>query len=126
MLAFNLGVFFRNLSGAEVEFTAHNADCDVVFVGRVRDIREELGLGSTLQVTLSREPLQCRIEIEDSDGEEDESPGASPEPAIEVILEREAGERAEQLFRGRFTFEAITLKPYVPHPPPEAPDAGTP
>ncbi len=120
MLAFNLGVFFRNLSGADVDFTAKNAQCALQFVGNVQDFRQEHDTASHLSVALRSGELVCRIAIE-----EEEAVEAPEEAKVEVRLAQvlDGGER--ELLHATFRFEDISLKPHVIEPPPDAP-AGEP
>jgi hypothetical protein len=124
MLAFNLGVFFRNLAGADVEFTARNAAGEVHFVGNVQDLREETDIRRRLQVTLRRDALRCEIQIEESEDEAHAGPDGEPE--VEVRLEQESGAQTVPLFHGRFRFEDISLNPHAREPAPEgtAPQVG--
>ncbi|MBI4083119.1 MAG: hypothetical protein HY423_10970 [Candidatus Lambdaproteobacteria bacterium] len=119
MLAFNLGVFFRNLRGAEVSFSARNPACEMHFVGGVEHLREHTDLNRRLSVSLSRGELICHIAFEDR--EEEDAP-ESTEVDVQVI-QRGAG-REVTLLQTRFLFEEITLKPWSPGdetPPPDEP-----
>ncbi|MCH7477726.1 MAG: hypothetical protein IIA14_06460, partial [SAR324 cluster bacterium] len=44
MLAFNLGVFFRNLQGADVTFAAQSEKCQFNFSGGVEKLQEQKDL----------------------------------------------------------------------------------
>jgi hypothetical protein len=111
VLAFNLAVFFRNLAGAEVEFTAKNPRCAFQFIGSVEEFRQEQDVGTRLSVTLRGSELVCRISIE-----EEEAPDAPEEAKVEVrlALALEKGER--EVFHTAFRFEEISLKPHAPDP----------
>ncbi len=115
MLAFNLGIFFRNLKDAEVDFSARNAACQVQFTGQVRTLSDQVDLTRHLAVTLSRGDLLCCIafeEQEDEEGKEQEE-----EALVEVrLIERRAGTE-HLLVQTQFRFEEISLKPHVPEGP---------
>lgn len=125
MLAFNLGVFFRNLAGAEVEFTAKNPQCDLRFIGTVQDFRRDQDVSTRLSVALRSGPLTCAIGIE-----EDEALDAPEAAKVDVVLLQQADGGERELLRASFRFEHITLKPYLPpaatspepqgEPPPKA------
>ena len=106
MLAFNLGVFFRNLKGEEVSLYARNEHCDVRFSGGVEELVEHTDLSHHLAVTLTSAELSCRIVFEEAEGEE--TPEHS-EVDIELILKKEGNDFV--LLRTAFRFEEITLKP---------------
>ena len=114
MLAFNLGVFFRNLSGAEVDFAAKNPRCALQFVGSVQDLRQERDTATRLYVALRGGGLICRIAIE-----EDEAVEAPEEAKVEVRLAQQAPGGEREVLRATFRFEDISLKPHAPEPPPE-------
>lgn len=116
MLAFNLGVFFRNLSGAEVEFSAKNAQCELHFVGSVRDFRQEHDTASHLSVALRSGELVCHVAIE-----EEEAVEAPEEAKVDVRLAQVLGDGERELLHASFRFEDISLKPHVIEPAPEAP-----
>lgn len=122
MLAFNLGVFFRNLSGAEVEFTAKNPQCDFRFVGAVGEFHQEHDVSTHLSVALRCADLTCTIDIE-----EEEAVEAPEEAKVEVHLVQHAAEGDRELVHTAFRFEDISLKPHVPggdaeaEPEPEPP-----
>jgi hypothetical protein len=75
-------------------------------------------------VTLRRDALRCEIQIEESEDEAHAGPDGEPE--VEVRLEQDSGAERVPLYRGRFRFEDITLKPDAREPAPEgtAPPAG--
>jgi hypothetical protein len=115
VLAFNLGVFFRNLSGAEVDFTAANAQCEFQFVGFVQDLQQHRDVGTRLSVALRQQHLTCSIEIEEEETIE------APEDAkidVRLVLRREEGDR--ELLHATFRFEEISLKPHAQAVPAEA------
>lgn len=106
MLAFNLGVFFRNLKGEEVYLAARNENCELRFSGGVETLEERTDLSHHLTVTLASNDLACRIAFEEA--EEEETPEHTE---VEVELMRRAEGRESLLFRTTFRFEEITLKP---------------
>ena len=107
MLAFNLGVFFRNLKGEEVVFSANTPQCEVNFTGGVTDLREETDLTRHLSVTLSKNDLSLTISFEESEEEEEE-----PEDTeVEVVMLQAGDEGDIQLLRTTFRFGNISLKP---------------
>ncbi len=106
MLAFNLGVFFRNLKGEEVSLAAQNEHCEFTFVGGVADLVEHTDLSHHLAVTLTRQNLSCRIAFED-DQDEEQAENAE----VEIQLVQKDPEREIILLRTTFLFEQITLKP---------------
>ena len=118
MLAFNLGVFFRNLKGEEVALYARNDHCEVRFSGGVEDLAEHTDLSHHLTVTLSSGDLSCRIAFEEA--EEEETPEHT-EVEVELIQKNEAREIV--LLRTTCHFEEITLKPDSGEPE-EEPDDG--
>ena len=123
MLAFNLGVFFRNLSGAEVEFAATNAHCEFQFVGFVREFQQHQDVSSHLSVALHRGDLTGAIDIE----EEEEEALESPEDAkieVHLVMRTEEGER--EVLHTTFRFEDISLKPHVPPAAEETAPGGEP
>ena len=106
MLAFNLGVFFRNLQGAEVTFAAQNEQCQVNFRGGVEKLLEQKDLTHHLSVTLTSGDLSCRIVFED------EPEGEGPEKAeVEVKLFHAREEGEVLLLQTTFRFEEVTIKP---------------
>lgn len=121
MLAFNLGVFFRNLAGAEVEFTAKNPQCDLRFIGTVRDFRREQDVGTRLSVALNSGALTCAIGIE-----EDEALDTPEAAKVDVTLLQQTDGGERELLRATFRFEHITLKPYIPAAVAEAEPQGEP
>ena len=106
MLAFNLGVFFRNLQGEDVTFSARNDHCEVHFVGGVEALHEQTDLTRHLSVTLSKGDLSCRMAFE-----EDEEPETPESADVEVRLVQVIAEREVLLLQTRFRFEEIQLKP---------------
>lgn len=106
MLAFNLGVFFRNLRGEEVAFSARTPQQEVHFIGGVRTLQEHTDLTRHLSVTLDSGELSLRIAFEEPEDE------ADPEEAtVAVRLVREAGERELVLLQTTFRFGEVSLKP---------------
>jgi hypothetical protein len=124
MLAFNLSVFFRNLRGEEVAFSARTAQTELHFVGGVVALQEHTDLTRHLSVTLGSGDLLLRIAFEE--GEEDEDPEAA---SVQVRLLRESGNREVLLVQTTFRFGDVSLKPAADaaETPPEAeppPDDG--
>lgn len=105
MLAFNLGVFFRNLKGEEVVFSAETPQAEVRFTGGVADLREETGLTRRLSVTLAKNDISLTISFEDSEEEEPE------DTEVEVVMLQTGEEGDFQLLRTTFRFGDISLKP---------------
>lgn len=105
-LAFNLGVFFRNLRGEEVTFTGKSAACEVQFTGGVETLHEHTDLSSHLSVTLGKGELLFRIAFEEH---EDEENPEETEVEVRLLRTHEAGE--ELLLRTSFLFGDISLKP---------------
>ncbi len=106
MLAFNLGVFFRNLRGEEVSLSARNEHCEVRFSGGVENLEEHTDLSHHLAVTLSNGVLSCRIVFEEAD--EEETP-ENAEVEVELVQAMDKGEIV--LVQTTFRFDEITLKP---------------
>ena len=106
MLAFNLGVFFRNLKGEEVVFSANTPQCEVNFTGGVADLHEETKLTRHLSVTLAKNDLSLTISFEEN--EEEENP---EDTEVEVVMLQTVDERDMQLLRTTFRFGDISLKP---------------
>jgi phosphoribosyl-ATP pyrophosphohydrolase len=119
MLAFNLGVFFRNLKGEEVFLSAYNEHCEVRFRGGVETLEEHTDLSHHLTVTLANKDLSCRIAFEEA--EEEETPEHTE---VEVELTQKNEERETVLLRTTFRFEEITLKPASGAEEEEEPDDG--
>jgi hypothetical protein len=109
MLAFNLGVFFRNLHGEEVTFTAKSPQCEVNFTGGVVKLQERTDLTPELSVTLNKGNLYFQATFEENEEEEER-----PEDAVvQVILKLELPEEKEEvlLLETQFRFGEISLKP---------------
>jgi hypothetical protein len=121
MLAFNLGVFFRNLHGAEVAFSARTALVEFHFVGGVVALQEHTDLSRHLAVTLGSGDLTLRLAFEEA--EEDEDPESA---RVELRLVRDAGERERVLLQTSFRFGDVSLKPAaeLEAAQPEPPDDG--
>ena len=73
MLAFNLGVFFRNLQGEEVVLTADDGRSSFRFTGGVHSLEEKTDLTHELTVVLTKGELTCHISIEE-ESEDSENP----------------------------------------------------
>lgn len=106
MLAFNLGVFFRNLRGEDVSLAARSEHCEVHFLGGVDKLVEHTDLSHHLAVTLTNGALTCRIAFEEA--EEEETPEHTE---VEVELTQTLDDREIVLLHTAFLFEEITLKP---------------
>ena len=109
MLAFNLGVFFRNMEGEEIIFSARNAHCSVIFVGGVENLSEQTDLTHHLAVTLSKGPIYCHISFEDAEDDE-----KVEDTEVEVQLVQVASKPDTDdviLLETSFRFEEIGLKP---------------
>jgi hypothetical protein len=121
MLAFNLSVFFRNLRGEEVAFSALAPHTELHFVGGVVALQEHTDLMRHLAVTLGSGDLLLRIAFEEA--EED----ADPESAnVEVRLLRDTGLREVLLVQTSFRFGDVSLKPAADAPPPPGDDTPPP
>ncbi len=108
MLAFNLGVFFKNLKGEEVMFSARTNQCEVNFTGGVADLHEETDLTRHLSVvTLRKNDLSLRIYFEENEEEEPED----TEVDVEMVLAGGEDEVDIQLLHTSFRFGSISLKP---------------
>lgn len=105
MLAFNLGVFFRNLKGEEVVFSAETPQCQVNFTGGVADLHEETTLTRRLSVTLAKANLSLSISFEENEEVEPE------DTEVEVVMLQTGEEGDLQLLRTTFRFGDISLKP---------------
>ncbi len=126
MLAFNLGVFFRNLKGEEVAFAARAPHCELRFTGGVADLHEETDLIRHLSVTLSKGQLSLTSSFEENEEEEPE------DTEVEVEMARRDDEGEQILLRTSFQFGDISLKPAsedgddagfaVPQPPDDEPE----
>jgi hypothetical protein len=112
MLAFNLAIFFHNLAGAEVVFSARNAQCALDFSGRVGELREQTDLSRHLAVTLHKGDLSCRLLIV-----EDEDVEAPEEALVEVRLVHLRDQLEVLVLQTRFRFEEISLKPVAEQAP---------
>lgn len=105
MLAFNLGVFFKNLRGEEVAFSAQTPSCEVHLTGGVSELHEETGLTHQLSVTLSKNHLSLRISFEEN--EED----APEDTEVDVSLTLNGEEEDQLLLHTTFRFGDISIKP---------------
>ena len=105
MLAFNLGVFFRNLKGEEVVFSVNTPPCKVNFTGGVADLHEDTDLTRHLSVTLAKNDLSLTISFEESEEEEPE------DTEVEVVMLQAGVEGDVPLLRTTFRFGDISLKP---------------
>lgn len=116
MLAFNLGVFFRNLKGEEVRFAAENGQCRVGFTGDVQGLHEVTELTRRLTVELGRGPLRCRIEIEEDEEEGDEE---SENPEVHVCIRHGEGAEEAAVVETTFRFDEVRFQPASAQPVPE-------
>lgn len=119
MLAFNLGVFFRNLQGQRVRLTAENLRERLEFVGTVRELAERTALTRHLSVVLLRGDLQLHIAFEESDESEEDAP-----QEVEMRLLLQDGDGEHELLHTAFAFDELRLQPEeagteAPVPPPE-------
>ena len=115
MLAFNLGIFFRNLKDAAVDFTASDGSCQVEFTGQVQALSDQLDLTRHLAVTLRRGDLLCHIAFDE--GEDEEGEEKQDEATVEVRLVLRAEEGEQVLVQSQFRFDQISLKPHSPEGP---------
>ena len=120
MLAFNLGVFFRNLKGEEVVFSAISPQCQIHFTGGVTELEEKSGLTRQLSVTLSKGGLSLLMEFEESVDDEPED----TEVSVEMSLDGEEDETA--LLHTTFRFGDISLKPVSEIDDPPSPALSSP
>ncbi len=111
MLAFNLGVFFRNLHGQEVDFSAQSGHDEVHYIGSVRQLEERTELTRHLSVVLGHDRLTLTIEFEEGDDPEDEE-ADNPEVEVRLMEDRDGEERL--LLRTTFAFDKIRLQPVAP------------
>lgn len=107
MLAFNLSVFFRNLRGEPVAFSARTAQMEMHFVGGVVAMQEHTDLTRHLSVILGSGDLRLRIAFEEGEDEDDDPDQAN----VEVRLLREADGREDLLAQTTFRFGDVSLKP---------------
>ena len=120
MLAFNLGVFFKNLSGAPVFFSAKGPTAEVTFVGTVTDLQQESGWQGSITVTLRQGALACTIVFDEA--EEEQHPEASG-VQVSLLCDDATAEESEplQLLTAGFRFKDVTLHPVEPLTEPEPP-----
>ena len=107
MLAFNLGVFFRNLQGEAVVFAADNGNCVFNFTGGVESLKETTHLNRELSVVLARDGLVCTIVME-----EEEEPEGEENPEVRVRLVRSHDGQDELMLETTFRFNEIRLQPH--------------
>jgi hypothetical protein len=115
MLAFNLGVFFRNLKGSQVDFAARAATCEVSFTGMVEALSDQVDLTRHLSVTLARGDLRCHIAFDE--GEDPEGEEQQEDAVVDVKVVALSAEGDQVLIETRFRFEEISLKPHAPNSP---------
>lgn len=114
MLVFNLGIFFKNLQGGDVAFSATNVLGEMHFVGSVQHLLERTDLDSRLSVTLVSGNLRLQIAFDDDEDRE------NPEDIeVEARLIREAEGQELELAHTTFRFGDISLKPAGEEPPPD-------
>jgi hypothetical protein len=116
MLAFNLGIFFRNLKDAEVDFSAKNAVCQVAFSGQVQALSDQVDLTRHLAVTLRRGDLVCFISFDEQEDEDTEQK-KEEEALVQVRIAEERDGTEQVLVETQFRFEDISLKPHSPDAP---------
>jgi hypothetical protein len=120
MLAFNLGIFFRNMKDADVDFAATSPACQVEFTGKVQALSDQVDLTRHLSVTLSKGDLLCRIAFDE--GEDEEGEEKQEEATVDVRLVLRSGGSEQILLQTRFRFDEISLKPHADGPqPPQDP-----
>ena len=120
MLAFNLGIFFRNMKDADVDFVASNSLCKVEFTGQVQALSDQVDLTRHLSVALRQGDLVCRIAFDE--GEDEEGEEKKEEAAVDVRLILKNGSTEQLLVESRFRFDEISLKPHADGPqPPQDP-----
>jgi len=106
MLAFNLGVFFRNLQGQPVRFAARGLSAEMQFVGGVRELVEKTGLDTQLSVVLGQGDLSLHLVFDEGD---DEEFAEDPRIQVRLVQQTEAGEIA--LAQTQFAFDEVRLTP---------------
>ena len=116
MLAFNLGIFFRNLKDAEVDFSARNEACHVQFTGQVQTLSDQVDLTRHLAVTLRHGNLTCFISFDEQEDDEDEQK-KDEKAIVEVRLVELCDGKQLALVQTQFRFEDISLKPHAPESP---------
>jgi hypothetical protein len=120
MLAFNLGIFFRNLKDAEVDFAAQNATCQLQFTGRVQALSDQVDLTRHLSVTLRLGDLLCLIAFDEQEDDAEEK--KEEEATVDVRIVQHRGGAPHVLLQTHFRFEEISLKPHNPDAqPPDGP-----
>jgi hypothetical protein len=119
MLAFNLGIFFRNLKGTEVDFAARSTTCTIHFTGQVQALADQMDLTRRLTVTLRSNDLVCLISFDEGEGDESEEPQEEGLVEVRLVDRLPGGERL--LVESTFRFEDISLKPHQAPEPPQDP-----
>lgn len=107
MLAFNLGIFFRNLHGQPVAFDAKRAGAAMHFVGTVESLDEKTALVNHLAVVLACDDLRMEMSFDEGD-----EPEGEDNPEVKITLIRIG--MAEPLFEASFAFDEIRLQPVEP------------
>jgi len=115
-LAFNLGIFFRNLEGEPVRLSAKNDHCELQFLGSVSSLSEQVDLTRELNVSLQAPPLRLDMVFEEP---EDEN-ARDDDLRVSTTLHREneAGDTG-LILETEFRFGEISLAPLSPPPSPE-------
>ena len=90
-LAFNLGIFFRNLHGEPVRFSARNNHAELRFEGGVSALSEQVDLTRELRVSLVAYPLRLELVFEEPEDEQ----ASEEDLRVLVTLHRMEGEGAE-------------------------------
>ena len=106
MLAFNLGVFFRNLQGQPLRFAARGSAAEMQFVGGVRELNEKTGLDTQLSVVLAQGDLSLHIVFDE--GDEDEF---AEDPRVQVRLVQQTDGGEITLCQTQFAFDEVRLTP---------------
>lgn len=105
-IAFNLGIFFRNLHGQEVSFSGVNEYCTLDFTGGVESLVEQTNLTKQLEVILSNLPLFLHFTFEEPQDDEDVKGNE-----VRIRLVRRETDEDVTLLETRFLFSEVSLKP---------------
>ena len=104
-LAFNLGIFFRNMKGQEVLFLGKSDRVELQFKGGVKTFSEKTDLSRQLNITLENLPLFLHLTFEENEDTDDEN-----NPVHVSLIRREADEDVIVLST-TFLFSEVSLKP---------------
>ena len=113
MLAFNLGIFFRNLRGQPVSFSARREVAELHFAGGVLALQEKTDLTHHLSVVLGQDDLALHVTFDEGEEAERED-----NPDVHVTLRRRGQE--PPLFQATFAFDQIRLQPIEEGKPSQA------